>query len=159
MPQFYGTSEVRRQENKLLRVFQLVEGASLDDELKSHYAKYLCVRVAGFAEKALKDLVSAHAKHHATKPIHSYVEARMNKLWGIDKSKLKEVIAGLDSSWWETLENNFAQELESLNSVGKTRNNVSHGGDQGITMDTVTQYRDDVIRLTRQLSQTLDPQP
>lgn len=159
MPQFYGTSEVRRQETRLLNTFSLVEHAKLDKELESHYARYLSIRVAGFAEKALKDLVSAYARHHAAKPIHSYVEAKMSKLWGIDKAKLKEVISGLDSSWWQDLEDNLPQELDSLNSVGKTRNNVSHGGDQGITLDTVIQYRDDVIRLTRRLSQVLDPQP
>lgn len=159
MPQFYGTNLVRKQERRLKTAFELVAQAQVDKELESHYARYLCIRVAGFAEQSVRDLVSAHARHYASKPIHSYVESRISKLWGIDKSKLEEVVSALDPSWWDGLTSNMSQELESLNSVGKTRNNVSHGGDQGITLDTVIQYRDDVIRLIRRLCEIFDPQP
>jgi len=159
MVQFYGTDEVRRQEKRLSTTFELIKKAPVDKETQAHFARYLSVRVAGYAEQSLKDLVSAYARHHGSAPLHSYVESKVNKVWGIDRAKLEEVITGLDNTWWSDLKEKMPQELDSLNSVGKIRNNVSHGGDQGVTLDTVTQYRDDVIQLVRYLCELLDPRP
>lgn len=159
MVQFYGTDEVRRQEKRLSNTFDLIQNASVDRETQAHFARYLSVRVAGYAEQSLKDLVSAYARHHGSAPLHSYVESKVSRVWGIDRAKLEEVLVSLNSIWWSELLEKMPQELDSLNSVGKIRNNVSHGGDQGITIDTVRQYRDDVVRLVRYLSELLDPRP
>lgn len=159
MGQFYGTDQVRRQEKRLSSNFDLIKKAAVDQEIQAHYARYLSIRVAGYAEQSLKDLVSAYARHHGSAPLHSYVESKVNRIWGIDRAKLEEVINGLDKTWWSDLLVKMPQELDSLNSVGKIRNNVSHGGDQGVTLDTVTQYRDDVIKLVRYLCELLDPRP
>lgn len=49
------------------------------------------------------------------------------------------------------------QEISSLQSVGKLRDNISHGNDGGITLLTMKQYSADVIKLIRKLCDVLDP--
>lgn len=157
MPRFYGADEVQRQQKRLIAVFELIDGTEVDNEARSHYARYLCVRLAGFAEQSLKDLVSAHARRQSADTVHRFVEERMGKLWGINGRKLKETLDALNPDWWGELEQKLPEELEALNSVGKLRDNISHGGDTGIGLPQIQQYRDAVFRLMARLCQLLDP--
>jgi len=157
MPRLYGADEVHRQQKKLNAVFVLIDGTDISDEARSHYARYLCIRLAGFAEQSLKDLVSAHARNKSTATVHRFVERRMGKLWGINQTKLKETLDALNPQWWDTLVLKLPDEVEALQSVGKLRDNISHGGDSGISLPTVQQYRDSVFRLVAYLCDLLDP--
>jgi len=157
MPRLYGADEVKSQRKKLTAVFALIDGADVGSEATSHYARYLCIRLAGFAEQSLKDLVSAHAKKQSAPTVHRFVEGRMGKLWGINQAKLKDTLDALNPQWWLDLENKMPQEVGSLHSIGKLRDNISHGGDSGVGIPQVTQYRDDIYRLFDHLCELLDP--
>ncbi|WP_167132529.1 HEPN domain-containing protein [Paramicrobacterium chengjingii] len=157
MPRLYGADEVHRQQKKLNAVFVLIDGTDISDETRSHYARYLCIRLAGFAEQSLKDLVSAHARNQSTATVHRFVEGRMGKLWGINQTKLKETLDALNPEWWDALVLKLPDEVDALQSVGKLRDNISHGGDSGISLPTVQQYRDSVFRLVAYLCDLLDP--
>ncbi len=157
MTRLYGADEVRRQQAKLTAVFGLIDCADIDIETKSHYARYLCIRLAGFAEQSLKDLVSAHALAQSSPTVHRFVEGQMGKLWGINKTKLKDTLDLLNPEWWATLVLKHPEEVEALHSVGKLRDNISHGGDNGIGIPQVQQYRDAIFRLFAYLSELLDP--
>ncbi|MFL0458571.1 HEPN domain-containing protein [Brachybacterium paraconglomeratum] len=157
MPRLYGSDEVRSQQKQLTIVFALVEGVDVDPELTSHFARYLCVRLAGFAEKSLKDLVVAHARARSSATVHRFVEGQMGKVWGINQSKLKDVLDALDPGWWDPLASRFSREIDALNSVGKLRDSISHGGPSGIGIPQVQQYRDDIYALFYHLCELLDP--
>ncbi|AQX81789.1 hypothetical protein BWO91_19155 [Plantibacter flavus] len=157
MPQLYGADEVARLQNKLAAVFSLVDGAGLEAEVLAHYSRYLAVQLAGFSEESLKLLVSAHARKRSTVQIHRFVEGRIRLLWGINATKLKDTLDSFDTSWWHELQQTHSQEVEALNSVGKLRDSITHGGNSGVSMPIVKQYRDDVFRLFRKLSLLLDP--
>jgi len=157
MPRLYGADAVRSQQQRLTAVFLLIDGLQLSSEAKAHYARYLCIRLAGFAEQSLKDLVIAHAEKQSAPTIRRYVEGRIGRLWGINRDKLKDTLDAFDPGWWTDLEAKLPQEIESLHSVGKLRDNISHGGDSGIGMPQVQQYRDDIFRLVAHLCGLLDP--
>lgn len=153
----YGRGEVRRLEQVLQRRIDIVDGAKLDGELSANYARYLCVLVAGFAEQSLKALLTEHARTKASSSVHRYVEQNVNRVWGINQIKLKEALDGFDLAWYPTLTSGMEQEISSLQSVGKLRDNISHGNDAGITLLTMKQYSADVIKLIRKLCDILDP--
>jgi hypothetical protein len=132
MPRLYGADEVSSQQKKLDSVFALIDGADVGSEARAHYARYLCIRLAGFAEQSVKDLVSAHARKQSTATVHRFVEGRMGKLWGINQTKLKETLDSLNPEWWDALIQKLPDEVEALHSVGKLRDNISHGGDSGV---------------------------
>lgn len=157
MPVFRGAKAVKQREQRLTSLLKLIEGMSLGAELGSHYARYYCVLVAGFAEQSLKDLISEHARQKSSPAIHRNVEINVNRVWGINQVKLKEVLDSFDPGWYEELEDSMPQEVSSLHSVGKLRDNISHGNDGSVTLDTMRQYSADVFRLYRKLSEMLDP--
>ncbi|WP_146084283.1 HEPN domain-containing protein [Rathayibacter sp. AY1F6] len=157
MPRLYGADEVSSQQKKLDSVFALIDGADVGSEARAHYARYLCIRLAGFAEQSVKDLVSAHARKQSTATVHRFVEGRMGKLWGINQTKLKETLDSLNPEWWDALIQKLPDEVEALHSVGKLRDNISHGGDSGVGIPQMQQYRDSIVRLVAYLCELLDP--
>ncbi len=153
----YGRREVLRLEQAFQSKVDLVNGAQLDEELNANYARYLCVLLAGFAEQSLKALLTEHARKRSNTAVHRYVELNVDKLWGIDQKKLQEMLDSFDPSWFVALEESMVQELSTLQSVGKLRNNISHGGDAGITLLRMKQYSTDIVKLMRKLCDILDP--
>lgn len=157
MPTLYGADAVKSDQKKLAAVFTLIDNTNIGSEARSHYARYLCIRLAGFAEQSLKDLISAHARTHSSATVHKFVEAKMSKLWGINQTKLQDTLISFNPDWWEKISLKHPDELEALHSVGKLRDNISHGGNSGIGIPQVQQYRDSVFRLVDFLCELLDP--
>lgn len=157
MTRLYGADEVRSQQKRLAAVFALIDGVDVGSEAKAHYARYLCIRLAGFAEQSLKDLVSAHARKQSAPTVHRFVEERMGRMWGINQTKLKDTLDALNPDWWNELVKKHPEEVEALHSVGRLRDNISHGGDNGVGIQQVQAYRDAIFKLFAYLSELLDP--
>ena len=155
--QLRGRAEVVRREQKLNSIFALVSGAELSPELSAHYARYLCILVAGYAEQSLKVLISEHARKGSRPTVHRSVELSIGRLWGINQTKLKDVLDSFDVDWFGSLAEADERGLSSLQSVGKLRDNISHGSDGGITLATINQYFVDIKGLVRCLCDLLDP--
>ena len=153
----YGRGEVLRLEQIYRSKADLINGASLSKELGANYARYLCVLLAGFAEQSLKALLTEHARKKSNSAVHRFVDKNVNSMWGINQHKMQEMLDSFDPTWFKDLEQGMEQELSALQSVGKLRDNISHGSDAGITLDTMKSYSTDVIKLMRKLSDLLDP--
>ena len=157
MPTLYGADQVRSQRRRLDSAFESIDGTDIGTEALSHFSRYLCICLAGFAEQSLKDLVSQHARNKSAPRIHSFVENRIGKVWGINRRKLQETLTSFDSTWWDELERDLPEELEALNSVGRLRDSISHGGGSGISLLQVKEYQESIYRLIDHLCELLDP--
>lgn len=153
----FGRHEVKRRRDRLRTTFDQINGAQLDSELVSHYSRYLTVLISGYAEQSTKELVRQYVRTHSDTRTQRYVGKQLDKLRNVDKDKLRQLLQSLDVSWWETLEMSMPDELDALDSVATIRNNVSHGGDSGITMGTAEQYLTQVDAVIRILCDLLDP--
>jgi hypothetical protein len=152
-----GRHEVARRKAKLQAVFQAIDGASLQPELTSHFARYLCVLVSGFAEQSSKELVTHYCRLRSEARIQRYVGKQLKRLRNIDKEKLKQLVESFDPKWWQDLASRFPDELEAFDSVATLRNNISHGGESGVTLNTMKQYFKDVAVVVDALCDRFDP--
>jgi hypothetical protein len=150
-----GRAEVERRVQKTEALFSMVEAQELPAELTSHYARYLCILVAGFAEQSVKELVSEHARTKSSPRIHRYVQGQLKLVWGLDDTKLQRLVEALDPGWWKSLSDGQQEELAALESVAAIRNVIAHGGDAGITLATIRRYFDDLKKLMRALADVL----
>lgn len=135
----------------------MVNKQDLSPELLAHYARYLCVLVSGFAEQSVKELASHYCKKRASDPVHRYVRGQLSLLRNVDLEKLRKLVQAFSTEWWQQIENELGDELQAFVSVASTRNNVSHGGDSGITMNVVGQYFEQISRVLTRLSELFDP--
>jgi hypothetical protein len=159
MVQFRGRHEVKRRRDRLSATVVLIDGASLSGELLAHYARYLTVLVSGYVEQSSKELVREYSRNHGDERVQRFVGKQVERFRNIDGEKLKQLLDALDPSWWNELELAHADDLEALKSVATVRNNVSHGGDSGITVVTAKGYLDRIERVVVWLTNKLDPPP
>lgn len=152
-----GANEVARRKQRLDAVFAAIDGAGLSAELTSHFARYLCVLLSGFAEQSIKELVTQYCRLKSEPRIQRFVGQQLKRIRNIDEEKLRSLIESLDPQWWGDIQAQFPDELSAFDSVAAVRNSVSHGGDAGITLATMTQYREQVYQVVNALAVLLDP--
>lgn len=159
MAQLRGRDEVRRRRDRLGAAVSLIDGNDLNTELLAHYARYIAVLMSGYVEQGVKELIREYARKRGDARLQRFVGKQLDRVNGIDTERLKQLLDALDPSWWSQLETQHADELEAVKSVVTLRNNVSHGGDSGVTVATVRGYLDRVDPVMRWLVERLDPAP
>lgn len=152
-----GRAEVARRKQKLSAQFKAIDGAKLNGELTSHYARYLCVLTSGYVEQSVKELVTEYCRKRSPSPIQKYVGAQLKRLRNIDLEKLKQLIESFDAAWWSEMTQKLPDQLDSIGSIAALRNNISHGGDSGVTMATMRQYFSDSSEVINHLCSLFDP--
>lgn len=152
-----GRHEVERRRKRLGATLAAINGAALTPELTSHYARYACVLVSGYAEQAIKELVRQYTRNRSSAPIQRYVAAQLKRLRNINADDLRQLIESLDAAWWAALRDEMPDELMAFTSVAAVRNQIAHGEETGITIATVAQYFDDVSAVLKHLADVLDP--
>lgn len=151
-----GRNEVRRRKERLTAVIGSI-GSEVRPELASHFARYLCVLLSGFAEQSAKELVTHYCRTSSNPKIQRYVGQQLKRLRNIDHEKLKQLVESFDLQWWAELTEKYPDELLAFDSVATLRNNISHGGDSGITLATVKQYFQQVSVVVDALCDLFDP--
>lgn len=157
MSKHEGRDEVLRRRKRVEMVFRDLAGAQLSAELVSHYSRYLSVLVSGYAEQSVKELVTDYCRHRAEVRIQRYLGTQLKRLQNIDLDKLRQLVQSFDPQWWEGLQLRRLDELEAFDSVTSVRNSVSHGGDSGITISTISQYFEQVSKVLDDLCDLFDP--
>lgn len=152
-----GRTKLDRGIARTEKIFLLIDPKT-PEELLSHYARYLCIVVAGFAEASTKDLISEHIHDHTkTAPqTHRLVVSYLADLWGLNYEKFKKLVTTMDPAWWTLLYDTKHQELGSLGSLSTLRNKIAHGDDVGTTFLEMRQYFANISDLMITFSDLLD---
>jgi len=136
--------EVELRRRRIAAVFeraQRVGGAGDPTEFQADYARYLCVLISGFVERALAEIILAYAQTKAAQPLRAYLEATLRRLANVDKERLLMLIGSLDARWREELELFVVDQRQAaLNSVVGLRNDIAHGGGGSLSLGQVSKY-------------------
>ena len=136
-----GRAEVSRLKQQLDATFKRVKSVSQEPELQSDFARYLCVLVSGYIERAMVELVLEHARENGTPTIQHYVEQRMKRFANPNTERIQNLLGDFDPSWreklWEFLDE---EQKAAINSIVNQRNAIVHGGSSGITYNRIREY-------------------
>jgi len=140
--------EVAKQIQRLHSLINKAIQASSDDiSLQGHWARYLCVMVAGLIENGLKEIISEYINSKTHKPIANYSISYLTKFQNPKAEKVMELIGLFKAEWRHDLEaylNNEGRK-DAIDSIMNNRNQIAHGKDVGITVVSVKNYLDKVI--------------
>ena len=137
--------EVARQKQRLDSLFQSTQGASSNDlTLQSHWARYLCILVAGFLENALKEIYSEYIKSKASKPIVDYAVHHLMSLQNPKAQRFLDLAGSFQREWRKELEEFISEKgrKDAIDSIMKNRHEIAHGKDTGITIARIKTYFD-----------------
>jgi hypothetical protein len=97
-----GRAEVWRMKQRLDATFKRAEQVGSDPELQSDFARYLCVLVSGYLEKAITALVLEHSARQSAPSVQRYVESQTRRLTNVNSQRLKELLVTLTQIGSET---------------------------------------------------------
>ena len=136
-----GMAEVTRLRQQLDTVFGRVKRLNHDPELQSDFARYLCVLVSGYMEKAVVALVLEHARTNGAPTLQRFVENKTKNFTNAKASRVQDLLGSFDPEWREKLEDILADERkDAIDSIVALRNTIAHGGSVGITYTRIDRY-------------------
>ena len=142
--------ELNKQRDVLESLFRRTSEASKGDiEIQSHWAKYLCVLIAGFLENALSQLYSEFCHNAASEPVARFAEKVLNRIQNPKITRFVETASSFKKSWGEDLET-FAEDRgrkEAINSNMTQRHRIAHGKSSDITIARVREYYERALEL------------
>jgi hypothetical protein len=142
--------ELTRQLQKLQALAKKAGDASLSDlELQAHWAKYLCVLVAGFLENSLVEVFSEFVAGSSSPAVARFATSRLENIQNPKAQRFVEISGAFDKAWGPELEaflgNNGRK--DAIDSIMSNRHQIAHGGNSGITLARVKQYLDKCVEV------------
>lgn len=154
-----GRNEVRRLQKRLDSAFERARKVQ-DDEIRSDLARYLCILVSGWFEKAVVELLLEFSRRSSPPQLVSYLEVTLRRLTNVRKERLLDVLGTFDVRWRDEYEKFVIDEREAaLNSVVALRNDIAHGGVASISFASISQYYAKIGEVVDSLADRLDPPP
>ena len=154
-----GRAEVHRLKQQLDATFARAATLGDDIELKSDFARYLCVLVSGFLEQAVVELVLDHSRKRAVPSVQAYVESQVRRFTNAKSQKLVDLLGSFDPDWGRGLTVFLGTEgrKEAVDSVVDLRNSIAHGRSVGLTLTRVGAYYQQINGVVSKIADTCDP--
>ena len=133
------------QEEKLQRLFSHAKDMQdldeLDDEAKSGFVSYLCIRTFGYIEWAIKTILKEHVRTNMRDTqTFNYVNSQLRNL-RLRRAQIIELIGSFDGQWSEALKGRITGDHgDSLKAIVLNRNEIAHGGEPDISLRDLERY-------------------
>lgn len=153
-----GRAEVKRLKQRLDATFSRLGGVGTDLEVQSDFARYLCVLVSGYLEKAISELVVQHARRTGAPPLQRFVDQRTKTFTDAKAQKINDLLGDFDPEWRTLMEEHLAGDLkDAVDGVVNLRNKISHGESVGVTYATISDYYSRVQKVVDYVAELCDP--
>lgn len=143
--------EVSRQLQKLKAQWGLVaEKCGGDVELEAQWAKYLCIRCAGFFEVALREILGDYLDQASSPSVARHGKLMLKRNQNPKGEQIAQILGSFDTKWREKLETHQCWTdggKDSFDSVMNIRHTLAHGGDVGITLGSLTAYLENAVKV------------
>lgn len=136
-----GRAEVSRLQMVLDSTFDRAKKIS-DLETQSDFARYLCVLVAGFFEKAIAELLQEHSRQTGAPTLQRFVEANTRRFTNANSQKVADLLGSFSPDWRVEIETVLVDESKAaVDSVIGLRHTIAHGGSAGgVTYGRICNY-------------------
>ncbi len=141
---------VVREKQHLDAVFSLVGQMPLDEEVLSHWAKYLCVLTSGFIENSLRMILQNYAVQHSNQPVATFVSARVEGLTNLNDERIAQLLGSFSPTWREAfLTMRSSEQKDAIDSVLANRHLIAHGRPVSLTLARMKQYYSEISKVMK----------
>lgn len=138
--------------SRLDRVFETSRGID-DDEIKAHYARYLCVLTSGYLEECIKIIVRNYVESRTHPNICNYVNLSTGNLTNLKAEKLANFLNSFNTEWKEKFVTMVTdEEKDSIDSVVANRHQIAHGQNVGVSYVRVSEWYKNVKKVVEKVS-------
>jgi len=143
-----GRAAIHSHRQRIEAVFARSTALSYDPELLADQAKYLCVLVSGFIEKALSEIVLEHARRTGAPSLQRFVEKNTARFTNANSEKVLQLLGSFDPDWRHAMESILVDKYkDSFDSVVSLRHQIAHGSSVGITYARIKTHFETIIEV------------
>jgi len=155
-----NNEELKKQSEKILQLINTAESSfDEDDEMRSHFAKYICILCSGFLENAVHLIYADYVKKETTHPsLISFATNSLNKIQNPNSEKFRAIAKSFNAEW-EPLLSTFLQAEErstAINYIIRDRHKIAHGKDSDITLTRIKEYHTKTVEVIKYLESQCD---
>lgn len=147
---------IHQQRQRLDNLFDAARGFT-DDELRSHWSKYLCVLVSGFLENSVEMCFGEYTRRRSEPPVANYVTSQLQGFQNPKMEKILQLVECFNPEWKTQLEAATQGKLsDSVNSIVGNRHRIAHGQSVALSMGSLRAYYDDAKAVVALLEKTCE---
>jgi hypothetical protein len=133
--------ELHREKQRVDNVFSLVDDLDIDEEVISHWAKYLCILTSGLLENSIRIIVAHYSLINSNPCVASYVRNSIERVTNLNTEKIRQLLGAFSKDWGKIFENSISEEQkDAIDSIYANRNSIVHGRSVGITLVRIKDY-------------------
>lgn len=151
-----GNQRLERQLRQINRLFDRTNEAVFSDiELRSHWARYLCVLCAGFLENALKEVLTTYASKKAHPHVANFVGRALSGILSPRAHTFVETLEKFDRTLASQLEGFISMNgrADAINSIVGNRHAIAHGSTSSITIVQLRGYMSKALEVVEHLEE------
>jgi RiboL-PSP-HEPN len=147
--------QVNREKAKLDQLFKdsgellrEINKHSIDLEMQSHLAKYLCILASAFIENAVREMFSEYTRNKAAPAVVKYVQDQLRFFYNPKTNRILELVGAFDPQWRAALEPSIEDAVrDAVDSIVDNKNKIAHGKDSQITFVGISAYYQRALKL------------
>lgn len=148
---------MRRLVDNAFRRFEVIPEDQL--EARADFARYLCVVVAGFIERSVREIVVDHVRRHSRREIVGYVESQLLWFRNANSQKISDLLNSLSPDWKRTFDEFCADGgKDAIDSTVANRNKIAHGDQVGVSYHRIRDWYADVVPVIEFMTDLLLPE-
>ena len=141
---------------RLDRVFESSKGID-DDEVKSHYARYLCVLTSGYLEESIKIIIRTYVESRTQPTISNYIISSTNSITNLKTEKICGFLNTFNNEWKDKFEAVLTdEEKDAIDSVVANRHQIAHGHNVGVSYIRVKEWYKNVKCAIKKVSEIVN---
>lgn len=153
-----GRAAIHSHRQRIEAAFSRSESLQHDAELLADHAKYLCVLVSGFVEKAMAEIVLEHARRVGAPSLQRYVERNTSRFTNANSTKIIQLLGSFDPDWEKVMGAFIVDEYkDALDSIISLRHQIAHGSSVGVTYVRIKKYFESVIKVIERIQDVCIP--
>lgn len=154
-----GRRAIERARSRLDATFKRIDSIEEDQlEARADFARYLCVLLTGYLEKAISELLVEHSRQQSGIAIQRYVGSSLERFHNPSVGKIISLFEKFSEDWRDDLKAFIVDErAAAIGSVLKERNRIAHGEDSDISYVRVGTYRTQIDIVVEHIADLVDP--
>ncbi len=154
-----GRASINSHRQRIEAVFARSTSLSQDTELLADHAKYLCVLVSGYVDKALSEIVLEHARRVGAPSLQRYVERNTSRFTNANATKVIQLLGSFDSDWEKAMNSFLVDKYkDALDSVISLRHQIAHGSSVGVTFVRIKEYFESIVEVVDRIQEICIPE-
>lgn len=146
--------ELHSETQRIEHIFNLAGNLPQEEEILSHWARYLCVLTSGLIETCLRVLFSEYARTHSSNEVYNFVFNQLKYVTNVNIEKIRQLLGSFNPEWADDFTHSITDaQKDAIDSVLANRHNIAHGRSVGISLVRVKDYYDLTIEVLDWISQ------